>query len=43
MSQIIDDVEIAATLKEIAKGLRKMPNKKEFEEKFIEFARLHNM
>lgn len=43
MSRIIDDAEIAATLKEIAKELRKLPNKKEFKEKYIEFARLNIM
>lgn len=38
-----EDADIAATLKEIAKELRKLSNKKEVEEKYIEFARWNIM
>lgn len=38
-----EEADIVATLKEIAKELRKLPNKKEVEEKYIEFARLNIM
>ncbi len=38
-----EDDKIVVTLKEIAKKLRKLPNKKEIEEKYIEFVRLNIM
>lgn len=43
LSQIIDEAKIAAKLQEIAKELRKLPNKKGIEEKYIKFARLNIM
>ncbi len=36
-----EDVNITTSLKKIAKELQKLPNKKEVEEKYVEFARLN--